>query len=168
MFEGAPHRLANSNGMAMPRILQTVAEMALLRFQGGAKAMPTDQRLLLARPGISLFVSGALIVCPGRLLQHAPKRPVLLVAQPEPYTALAEFQRQFKSITVPLVNQAIATSDDLSNASCASDRDFSWKLLPVLRPETAMPVEAIAKIHVDQVLVCAEAAELRARFMREG
>ena len=101
-------------------------------------------------------------------LQHASERTVLVVAEPQPDTASPDLQTQFKSVAIPLVDQTVATSDQFAHFGDISKVEFLRKLLPCFGPEAAMPPGAISEIHVDEVLVCAEAAPLGTLRVREG
>lgn len=64
------------------------------------------------------------------LLEHTSKCPILVVIEPQPNPTSADFHAEFKSIAVPLVDQAIAASGDFSDTSRILKGEFPGKLLP--------------------------------------
>jgi len=97
---------------------------------------------------------------PSTLLENTSECPVLVIAEPEPDTAFTDLQTKFKPVAIPVVDQTIAPPDHFANCGRFFEGEFPGKLLPGFGPECTMPPRAIAKIQVDEVLVCAEAAPL--------
>jgi hypothetical protein len=103
----------------------------------------------------------------GCRLQHTTDCRVLLIGQTKPDTASAKLHIEFKSVTIPSVNQSISSCSQLANFGGVFESELSGKSFSCFGGKSATPYEAAKKAHQDEMFVMAESASLYDGCLRQ-